>query len=60
MNDALEPALGKRSTMKLLLPEADDLSWHGQGHLVFHPQAHLAHLAAISKATNTQQVLVPP
>lgn len=56
VSDALEPALGNRSAMELLVNTADDLSSrHGQCHTTFHPQAHLA---AISKTTNMQQLPV--
>ena len=50
MSDALEPALGNRSEMELLVSP-----WHAQCCTTFHPQAHLA---AISKATNMQQLPV--
>lgn len=56
MSNALEPALGNRGAIELLVSAGDDLSWqHGQCHTTFHPQAHLA---AISKAANTQQLPV--
>ena len=51
MSNALELALGNKSTMELLVTKADDLSWHGQCETIFHPQAHLA---ATSKTTNMQ------
>ena len=56
MNDALEPALGTKGVMELLVSAGDGLSWrHRQCVTTFHPQAHLA---AISKTTKMQQLPV--